>query len=519
MARGMLGQVSLLLSVWLLIAPTSHAQNPDSEAESKPAPLVKAEDELLKKLQFSVRKLNPPQYWKNAIKIPMKVTTKNKTARLFARQGFGLLQNQWDFEAHRSFVEALNHDEKCLVAYTGLLMLSKEPHNPSHSSFFELVNRVDDLKKLRNEKGEYVYSKQERLYADIALAMAEKDQQDLYDSIDALVKAYPLDFQAHIMREILLAPRSGGNVWERKVKYLELMMRRYPYNPLLWVYMEQLYSYVKDPKIIKEKVLPSARNLAKWAPEMPIVRLKYAIFLQKSGNYVEAASVLQKALNLYEKWGKYSRLPENENIGIFNVKIYMVMNLYYSGKFDAAMKLANELQKSDANIHVVSRVRGIYLWDVQTLPARLYLARRAKGDLIKARDSLPDKKFCARIEDISAAPIYYKSLREYIGFEMCIKDNKIEEAEALKLLLDETNDQFREIQQNVVKNFIDRNYFYRGKVALRVYHNVVQAKLEKIQENRKGYKDFMEAAQQAVNLHASLSILPPQVIETIAVEK
>ena len=505
-----------LLAMSLIMPSILHAQA--GAADGKTASLVQIEDELLKNLNHTVHGFSKPKRWKGVVKVPIKVTTEQKDARYFTRQGFGLMQNQWDFEAHRSFVEALNHDSQCLGAYTGLLMASRYNHNLSHAYYLELITRVDGLKNKR-VAGKNAYSKQEILYADIALAMAEKKKAKLAELSEELTKSHKLDFLARIMKEIFFAPKTENNTLEKKAEYIELMMSRHPYNTALWVYFEQLHAYNTDPVFIKEKLLPVARNLLLCSPEIPVVQLKYAICLQKSGMHKEADVEFKKALRLYSDWGIQSRIPAVLNDGIWKVKIYQVMSLYHQGEFDKAIKMARELQVRRADIFSISEVRGINLWEVQTLPARLYLARGAKGDLVKARDSLPDKDFCAGIEDISAAPIYYKALIQYIAFRMSIRDGMKKEAEDLKLLFDETNQEFKRLSKESGKVFIDKNYFYRGKIAVTIYHNHINAMLERIYNDRQRYESFMQYAEQKLDSRMNLSILPRHVIEDVRAKK
>lgn len=488
----------------------------DPAAPDLPAE-VEVKDKLLDDLQNTVAGLKKPQRWKNVIKVPMNVTTGSKDARFYTRQGFGLMQSQWDIEAHRSFVYALDKDSECIGAYIGLLMMSSQNHNPSHGMHLDLLAKVDEL-KAKKVDGKYYYSLQERLYADLFIAIVEADKEGRLDAMDKLVEESPMDFQALIMKNVLLPLRAGGNTQEKKSLYISRMMERYPYSPMLWMYWLALHQYENDPEYVKDKLLPVAKKLVKWAPEMPGWHMRYGEVLSKSGNYKDADKSYDKAIELYLEWGKVNKIPLSANAGVWQARIFKSVSYYRGGEFDKAIQIATALQKDIPELQYLSEVRGIYLWEVQTLPARLYLARNQKGDLVKARDSLPNRKFSDEVQNISAASMYYTGLRQYIAFRMAVNDGKTEEAKDLKLLLDETNLSFQKTAKNV-STFVDKNYFYRGKIAISIYVNYTNAELERLDNHLEGQETFLKYARNLLYKHASLSMLPRHVIEDFPVKK
>ena len=487
-----------------------------AEPEVAPAGLPKIKltikEELVKSLFSSVKGLTDPVKWENAVRVPIDVTTENKVARFYTRQGFGLLQNQWDLESHRSFVYALKHDKDCIGPYIGLLMLSTQRHNPSHMNQKALSSVVVTLKNEKKGK-DYTYTQQERLYAEVALSMAEGIREDVVNSVNELVKAYPMDFQALIMQQVILPMRAGGNTVNDKSKFIGRMMKNYPLVPMLWVYWLSIHQFQNDPVFLKNEVIPYSSKLVKWAPKMPVWYLYHGMFLHKSEEFDEANQSFDKAIEIYAKWGEDSNIPNDFNAPLWQSLIFKSVNYYKAGKFDEAMTLAKELQKTPVNVTLRSEVRGIYLWEIQSLPSRLYLARNQPGDLIRARESLPSKEFLNSVEEISAASMYFTALNEYIAFKMAIKDGKIDAAKEIKVdLLDKSQQNFNltKVKSN---NFIDRNYFHRGRYAVNVYHNFANAELEKIDGNMKDYETFREYMQDSLNKGSRILILPRHVIE------
>lgn len=471
-------------------------------------------EDLYNDLMDTVRGLNNPVKWEDAIKIPVKVTTKSKEARYFTRQGFGLLQNMWDIEAHRSFVYALKHDRKCIGAYTGLLMMSKQRHNPSHPQQKSLVSVVTTLKNKR-VNGAYVYTEQERLYAEIALAMSDGDNDALSENVNALVKAYPMDFQALIMKHLVLPIRSGVSSLEAKSQFIGRMMKRDPMVPMLWSYWLTVHQFQNDAKFVKNELVPYSAKLVKWAPDMPVWHLYHGMYLHKAEMYDEADKSFDKAIELYTKWGRESNVIQDVNAPLWQALIYKSVNLYKAGKFDVAMKLAKELQQTEVKLNLRSEVCGLYLWEVQSLPARLYLARGKPGDFIRARESLPSKELLKSVEDITAAPMYFAALNEFIAFRIALKDGKIVSAKDIKYdYLDKSRQNF-DITRGKPNNFIDIHYFHRGRYAVYAYQNYANAELEKINKNIKGFETFRAYMDENLLKGDRMLILPRHVIEDL----
>jgi len=420
----MVAQVMVVVSIF--ITEYSHAQEADLDAEGKLLAEKKEFDHLKDKIHKD----------------------------LYA----DLLNSVEDIEAHRCFVYAMKHDQNCIGPYIGLLMLSTEQHNPSFMNKEALSLAVLKLKD-KKQGGEYVYSKQERLYAEVAINMAEGIRKDQIQSMEELVKAYPMDFQALIMKEVRLPMVGKGNTVNESSQFVASRMKKYPLVPLLWAYWLSIHQFQNDPLFLKNEVLPFSSKLVKWAPDMPVWYLYHGMFLHKAEEYKKANESLEKAITLYREWGKNSNIPDAMNVPLLQTLIFKSVNYAKWGKFDEGIKLAKELQNQDIDFTLRNEIRGVYLWEIQSLPSRLYLARNQPGDLIRARSSLPSRELLKSAEEISAAPMYYSALNEYIAFRIAIKDGQIEAAQEIKLnFLDISRQNFD--QTNVESNnFVDDSYF------------------------------------------------------------
>ncbi|MGJ8656815.1 MAG: hypothetical protein ACSHX6_10230 [Akkermansiaceae bacterium] len=474
-------------------------------------------DELLDFLFDSVMGLARPVTWEDAIKVPIEVTTTNKTAREYARQGFGLMQCGWDIEAHRSFVHALKFDPDCLISYTGLLYLSATNHNPSHEVKTDLMERVDTLYKSKKD-GEYVFRQQERLYAELAISRLEGNKVAQLEVLDKLVKEYPMDFQALIGKKVLMRLRTGAVTAEEqqeKKDYVALLMRRYKYTPMLWVYWMLLHDYEKDQGVIASQVLPVVNKLTVWAPDLPTFVLKKGYFLRKAGQFDKADAEFSKAEKLFAEWGKQSEIHDEANAGLWKARIFKVVNYYDMGEFDKAIKLADEMARSDVNVSFKSEMRGIFLWEVKTLSTRLYLARGDEGDLERARDALPTKEYKTSVEEYSAVTFYYQGLNEYIAIRILLRDGRMDDAIKIQARLGETLGKTNSQRLENSNTFVDKNYFFRGFGALQIYFEHSNALMSLLNDDKKGYETLIESAREKLDLYGGLSVLPKHVMQDL----
>jgi|GEM_PF-4843821 len=499
------------------VSPLS-AQAPAAEAEKRGDSMLGLErqgDELLDYLFASVAGLTKPKTWEDAIKVPIEVTTTNKTAREFARQGFGLMQCGWDIEAHRSFVHALKYDPDCLISYTGLLYLSATNHNPSHEVKTDLMERLDTLYKSK-QAGEYIYKQQERLYAELALSRLEGDKIAQLEVLDKLVEEYPLDFQALIGKKVLMRLRGGAVTAEetqQKKEYVAMLMKRYKYTPMLWVYWMLLHDYEKDQGVISSQVLPVVNKLTVWAPSIPTFVLKKGYFLRNAGQFKEAEVEFTKAEKLFEAWGKKSNIPDDANDGLWKARIFKVVNYYDMGEFDKAIKLSEEMAKTEINVGYKSEMRGIFLWEVKTLVTRLYLARGEEGDLEKARDALPTREYKTSVEKFSAVTFYYQGLNEYIAIRILLRDGRMDDAIKIQARLGETLGKTNSQRKENSNSFVDKNYFFRGFGALQIYFEHSNALVSLFNDDKKGYESLIEGARIKLDKYGNLSVLPRHVMQ------
>lgn len=453
-----------------------------------------------------------PRLRKNGVPAPIEVTTKSVEARAFARQGFGILQSKWDIEAHRCFVKALELDPACLPAYCGLLIQTKANHNLSSPYQDALISKVDELRKAKNGD-DYKYSEQERLYAELSIAIIDEDIEEKTDIFIKFQKKYPADLSAHMFeRAVLTANR------EKSMKYLNALMRRYRYSPLLWstwVNVNLVNGDKLDAKMYEDKVLPVLDKIFRWEGDdvLPVWELRKGIILRRMNKLNEAEEAFNKASELFVRWGSENKIPKEYNDGFWKAQLFKVSTLYELGEFAQAIKLAKELQAIKINPLVQSEVRGIYLWEVQTLPTRLYIARGKEGDLELALKALPKVELLDSIQKESAAAMYCSGLFQYIAILSELKKGDIRKAQDFRDEITKTLTYFGSLITEYGDVFPDRIYLLRGRKALDAYayhsHGLIEYRVNK---NKESLDEALKIAKEYSKDRANTAELPQEVL-------
>lgn len=461
--------------------------------------LKPVDDMLVGLLLKTVKDIKTPQIWENVIKVPVEVTTKSKNVCLLVRQGFGLLHSGWDVEAHRNFVEAVRRDKDCLMAYTGLLLLSSKNHNLANPYKNRIQDRVHELIDSRKLK-DHNYEDYETLYAAFVVAGLNGEAALSQQLLGRITKEYPMDFQAIVLKRLMVSGEPEDE--SRRYLYLKDWMQRYRYNPLLWVYWLTLNRSNTQSLASAEEILPVAERLIKWDKEMPVWYVIYGDFLNRYGKHDQAAEAFSHAEALYADWAMANAIPAGLDDGIWKVRLFKVMNAFDAGAFDDALKMVDMLEAVEPDLSYRNEVRGIYLWEVKTLKARLYLARNAKGDLKQAMDALPGKEYLKKIHNVSSAAMYLAGLREYVAMRMALEDGQIRAAQQLKERFDKRVSTFAGMKAQS-SEFVDRDCFLRGYMSILNMQDSLEMRLAQ------QLKDEAQVATAKQRLEARLKI--PQI--------
>ncbi len=454
--------------------------------------LLAQEAGLIKPKVFRIDQVVKPRIAKMAVPVirpeivgvKMVVSSPSPKAREHVRQGFALIHAQWDFEAYRHFCAALKQDPDCMLAYCGVALSLVKPYGEFVSYRNAAVTRMVDLieadeKALKAGKPAR-FPRLEKQFAYAIASLVTSSPQTAGAMMKTMAKSYPNILQPKLLGAFLTrgAYDIAGNASSQRVQAIETiggLLEKHPDNPLVLGFWVSLHAEAPAGIMpIRKEVLPQARKLVKLCPEVPSWHHMLGHYEWRVGNYLLAQRAFTKAAALYESWMKREMVSLNDCEGYIRAKCYLANTHYQRGDFDAAMKVAKELRALKLDpARPASEGNQILLWRAYTLPARLYIARAAEGDLNRAMESLPGakelEKFLNHPKFPTLAGSFSDTLRAYIGCRKAL-DNK--DLTAAKSLHEKTYQGFVAKIAGVLegaKRSSDFSHYYRAAGALAVY--------------------------------------------------
>jgi len=474
----------ILLFALTLVVPISVAKEQavstvqqDEAVEKKPFSLDSVIAPVLKNMAVPVNRLKIDG-------VKMAIASPSEKAQAHVKQGFALVYAQWDFEAYRHFCKALNEDPDCLMAYCGVALALAQPHNEYVAYRRAAVGRMLDLMevdKKAEDAGEVArFPAVEKEFCAAVATLVSTSPRTAGALFQRLGTEYPQFLQAQLLA--LFLSRGGYDVLGdptpkqlQAVSQTREFLEKYPDNPMVIGFWLSLNAEVPSTAMnIKEELLPYAQQLVELNPKIPSWQHVLGHYAWRVGDYELAEKSFSTAADLYAKWMKYESVSINDCQGYVKAKCYLANTLYQRGDFDAAIKVAEELRNTKLD---VSRPRSngniILMWRAYNLPARLFAARGANGDMEKALKSLPTKKelggFVEHPKYPTLAGVYTDALSIYLGCRKAINAKDLDASVSLHLVT------FRKYIMNLAKvakgasQVADYSHYIRASSSLAVY--------------------------------------------------
>jgi len=376
----------------------------------------------------------------------MNVSSPSDKARNHVRQGFALIHAQWDFEAYRHFCAAIKEDKECLLAYSGVTLALSQPFNEYSEYRRAAVERMLDLMEADSaaiKAGKHErYPKIEKQFAAAIATMVSDSPVAAGTVFMALGETFPNLLQARLLGVFLTrgsydVTGSASPAQLRAIEYTRKMVKEYPENPLVLGFWISLCAEAPNTAVnLKKDLLPVARKLVEKSPDMAPWWHALGHLEWRAGNYLLAERAFTKSVELYAAWMKESGVTINDCAGLIKAKCYLANTLFHRGDFTGAMKEAKEIREFKLDIkRPRSAGNHILLWRGYSLPARLYIAHGADGDMNRGLKSLPSaeelKPFAEHTKFPTLAGTYINALRVYMGCRKAIDDKAITAATSL----------------------------------------------------------------------------------------
>lgn len=135
-----------------------------------------------------LKDLPSPKFRENIGKCHLKITTSSPQAQKWFDQGLSHLHGFWEFEAYRSFLEALKHDPNCSMAYWGIAMSLPGKENEAASERSEAL-------KLALKNGTSV-TPHEKAYLAMLQKLIESGPSKAIPELEKIISAFPADNNA-----------------------------------------------------------------------------------------------------------------------------------------------------------------------------------------------------------------------------------------------------------------------------------------------------------------------------------
>lgn len=339
-------------------------------------------------------------------------------------QGLNHLHGGWEFEASRHFAVALRGDPECLMAHWGMVMALLVPTPETGKARNAAAERMLEL--LDQGKG----SKLERGYAYGLIKYLEEGPASAAAAFHKVADEFPNDLQAELLAALF--GRTGYDETgepkpeqERAEADLAKLMRRHP-DSLLPV--NALLVVRAEGRDLKPS-LDLARALCRMAPDYAPFHHLLGHCEWRCGGHQAAALAFGRAASLYEGWMRSNKATVADCPEWAKAECYRVVAMASMGDFETASAAAEGLASTPVpqKRNTSAGVRML-LWETQTLPARLLMARGKRGDAAKALAALPKADTLKPYHADCMAYWWIDALRMVLETQRLVEEGKLDEA-------------------------------------------------------------------------------------------
>ncbi|SDG20283.1 Tetratricopeptide repeat-containing protein [Dyadobacter soli] len=375
-----------------------------------------------------VHNLPPAQFLEGIGTSTFKISTKSEQAQKYFAQGVALLHDFWDFEAYRSFKEAIRLDSSAVMPYWGLYSAIGATEGPDFDDDKKLA--VRKLKALRDKANEH-----EKLYAEAILlrdAPGENSRKQYQQKLEIIVHKYPEDVDAKLF--LALSKMSGYDVdlnpREGQI-YSEYLLRDVlksdPDNAGAHHYWIHLMENCCPDEAIKSS--ERIRLLTPGAAHM--VHMPGHVYY-KLGQYQKAHEAFLEAVAVDSVYMKKQGIPEVDTWNYIHNINYLLSNSAENGHYKTALYYAEKLQNMPVTRERKAKYEGRFFYQGIIAPAKMELCF---GYYKKAADRL--KLINDKDSIFTGKAIGYKDGLYYFALGMdAVKRGKADEARKYSDALD-----------------------------------------------------------------------------------
>jgi tetratricopeptide (TPR) repeat protein len=287
-----------------------------------------------------VHNLPPPKLMKGIGNSTMKIETTSEKTQAYFNQGISLLHDFWDFEAYRSFKEAIRNDSSAIMPYWGLLQMPTPDKDSISKSDKE--NAIKQIKKLLPKATEH-----ERLYSEIAL-LKDSLKYEAYPEVskkwELIIYKFPDDVEAKLFFALHsmsgfdtdMKPREGQMYSEFLLKDVQRTAPNSHAFHHYWIHLKE--------NCCPEEAIESADVLTALAPNSGhIVHMPGHIY-NRVGDYKKAYDAFVAGVKVDSIYMKTEGIEEIDNWNYIHNINYLINNCVHDGRYQEALYYAERLK-------------------------------------------------------------------------------------------------------------------------------------------------------------------------------
>jgi tetratricopeptide (TPR) repeat protein len=357
---------------WVLASPMVAAEIPPVEAS----------------IPESIKALGDPATSEFPNGIHMAVTTASDKAQTFVNQGLNHLHGGWEIQASRHFAMAMREDPECLLAHWGMVMSLLTPSPESKEARDAATLRFLELYDQQNA------SELERGYARGLIRYLNEGPAAAANTFRHVSEKFPNDYQAAIFAALF--SRNGYDELgsarpdqEAAEDRLLALIHKHPLSPVPLNALLTIRAEAPDAG----KSIQLARKLIQISPEYGPYQHLLGHYEWRSGNHDEALRAFSNASSFYKHWMEKNNATAADSPEWVKAESYQIVTRASMGKYESALASAMQLASTRyPETRSNSPGARLLMWDAESLPARILLARGQPGDADKALESLGKPK-------------------------------------------------------------------------------------------------------------------------------
>ena len=338
---------------------------------------------------FYIHKLPAPKILSGVGNSDMKIETKSEKTKAYFNQGISLLHDFWDFEAYRSFKEAIRNDSNAIMPYWGLL----QTLGPDEDSIYKLNKTiaVAQLQKLLPNANE-----REKLYAEIGIlgdSLKEAAFPEVIKKLELIVHKFPDDIDAKLFLALYkmsgfdtdMKPMDGQMYSEFLLKDVQRAAPNSHAYHHYWIHLME--------HCCPERALASADILTSLAPMSGhIVHMPGHIY-NRVGDYKRAHDAFVVSLKTDSAYMKNESIEEVDNWNYIHNINYLINNCVHDGRHNEGLYYAEKLKNMPVDKHRKKVYEGSFFNQGLLAPGKMEMAfgnwekAAEQFELIKNKDT------------------------------------------------------------------------------------------------------------------------------------